>query len=346
MSQVIVWGASGLTGGELLRILAGHAELEAVGAVSRKRAGQPVWHVHPHLRRDYPDLSFIAPEDASRLEADLVFLALPHGTAAPVIENYRSRGVRVVDLSADVRLRDEEAMKRWYGDSVAAGDIRRQAVYGLPELHRDELAGASLASGVGCNATAANLALFPLAQAGVLEEVRLECRVGSSEAGSSPTEGSHHPYRSRALRIVEPFRHRHLAEVAQELVMAEERLSMTVTAAEMVRGVQMMARVTFREPLREADLWQFYRRAFRGEPFLGLCPARPRHLRFPDPRLVQGSNRVLVGFALEASGQTGIVVSALDNLMKGAAGTAVQAANLMMGFAETMGLEMSPVYPA
>ena len=121
---------------------------------------------------------------------------------------------------------------------------------------------------------------------------------------------------------------------------------MTVTAAEMVRGVQMMARVVFREPLREADVWKIYRKAFQNEPFLGLCPARPRHLRFPDPRQVMGSNRVLVGFALEEGGRAGMVVSALDNLMKGAAGTAVQAANLMMGLPETAGLEMTPVYPA
>jgi N-acetyl-gamma-glutamyl-phosphate/LysW-gamma-L-alpha-aminoadipyl-6-phosphate reductase len=221
-----------------------------------------------------------------------------------------------------------------------------EAVYGLPELHREELRGAHLASGVGCNATATNLALFPLAREGLIQEARVECRVGSSEAGSSASEGSHHPFRSRALRIVEPFRHRHLAEVAQEMEMAEDSLSMTVTAVEMVRGVQMMARVTFRETLREADLWKLYRKAFRGQPFLGLCPARPKHLRFPDPRLVMGSNQVLVGFALEQGGRTGIVVSAIDNLMKGASGTAVQAANLMMGLDETLGLQMLPVYPA
>lgn len=346
MQRVVVWGASGLAGGELLRILSGHPVFEPVGAVSRKRTGLPVWHVHPHLRSNFPDLTFVAPEEALEMETDLVFLAVPHGTGAPLIDSYRNRGVKVVDLSADVRLRDPEAVRRWYGDVTIGEGVRAEAVYGLPELHREELARASLASGVGCNATAANLGLFPLARAGVLEEVRLECRVGSSEAGSSPSEGSHHPFRSRALRIVEPFRHRHLAEVAQELELEERKLTMTVTAAEMVRGVQMMARVVFRKSLREADLWRIYRKAFRGEPFLELCPARPRHLRFPDPRLVMGSNRVLVGFALEEDGQTGMVVSALDNLMKGAAGTAVQAANLMMGQPETSGLEMSPVYPA
>lgn len=346
MHRVVVWGASGLAGGELLRLLAGHPSFEPVGAVSRKRAGQPIWHVHPHLRSSLPELAFMSPEEALGLDVELAFLALPHGTSGSVIESYRSRGVRVVDLSADVRLRDASAAQRWYGAPLVGEGLRSEAVYGLPELHREELRGASLASGVGCNATAANLALFPLARAGVLQEARLECRVGSSEAGSSPSEGSHHPFRSRALRIVEPFRHRHLAEVSQELDMAEDALSMTVTAAEMVRGVQMMARVTFREPLREADLWKIYRKAFRGEPFLSLCPARPKHLRFPDPRLVLGSNQVLVGFALEADGRTGIVVSAIDNLMKGASGTAIQAANLMMGLEETQGLEMLPTYPA
>lgn len=346
MHRVVVWGASGLAGGELLRLLAGHPSFEPVGAVSRQRAGQPIWHVHPHLRASLPELAFVSPEDALGLDVELAFLALPHGTSGPIIESYRARGVRVVDLSADVRLRDASAAQRWYGMTPVGEETRSEAVYGLPELHREELRGASLASGVGCNATATNLALFPLARAGVLQEARVECRVGSSEAGSSASEGSHHPFRSRALRIVEPFRHRHLAEVAQEMEMPEDALSMTVTAVEMVRGVQMMARVVFREPLREADLWKMYRKAFRGQPFLGLCPARPKHLRFPDPRLVMGSNQVLVGFALEADGRTGIVVSAIDNLMKGASGTAVQAANLMMGLEETLGLQMLPVYPA
>lgn len=346
MARVVIWGGTGLTGGELLRLLAGHDGLEVVAVTSRRRAGQALWTVHPHLRPDYPGISFMSPDEARSVEADLAFLALPHGTAYPVAAFCLDRGQKVVDLSADLRLGDEKLRHHWYGDGGAPQDLVDRAVYGLPELHRDELIGADLASGVGCNATALNLALFPLAQAGLLDEVRAECRVGSSEGGATPGEGSHHPFRSRALRVIEPFRHRHMAEALQELRLDPERLTMTTTAVELVRGIQMIAHVRLAQRTREADLWKLYRRAYGEEPFVHLAPARPAHLRFPDPRLVMGSNRALVGFGLHDDGCRLLVVSAIDNLLKGAAGSALQSANLMMGFEEGQGLHLRPCYPA
>ncbi|NLI96551.1 MAG: N-acetyl-gamma-glutamyl-phosphate reductase, partial [Synergistaceae bacterium] len=256
------------------------------------------------------------------------------------------RGTRVVDLAADVRLRDPEVYQRWYGGPHPDPGLLQEAVYGLPELHREEIRRARLVSGVGCNAAAAILALAPLARAGVVSEARIEARVGSSEGGSRATEGSHHPYRSRALRMFEPFAHRHLAEVSQETGLPEDRLTLGVTAVESVRGVQAVATVTLAEPVREGDLWKTYRAAYGSEPFVFLCPARPSHLRLPDPRLVMGSNRALVGFALHPDGRRLTAVAAIDNLLKGASGTAVQAANLLLGCPETAGLEMRPVYPA
>ena len=174
----------------------------------------------------------------------------------------------------------------------------------------------------------------------------MELRVGSSEGGAEPSQGGHHPYRTNVLRVIEPFRHRHLAEVIQETGIPEERLLMSVTAVPVVRGVQMFAQVTLSKKCRESEIWSAYRKAFEGQPFLSLCPARPAHLRFPDPRLVLGSNRCMVGFALEGDGRRLVLVSAIDNLMKGAAGSAVQCANIMLGLGETEGLAMIPVYPA
>lgn len=343
---VLIIGGSGMAGGELLRILAGHSSFTLAGVVSRGRAGHPVAAVHPHLRPDFPDTVFISPGEAEAMEPDLVFLALPHGSSAPVIRGWLDRGARVVDLAADVRLRSIERYERWYGSPHPDPALLDEAVYGLPELHRDELRGARLASGVGCNATAAILALAPLARAGVVTEARIEARVGSSEGGSRPSEGSHHPFRSRSLRMFEPFAHRHLAEVSQETGIPENRLTLGVTAVENVRGVQAVATLTLAESLREADLWKLYRAAYGHEPFVFVCPARPSHLRLPDPRLVMGSNRALVGFALHPDGRRLTAVCAIDNLLKGASGTAVQAANLLLGCPETAGLEMRPVYPA
>ncbi|MDR2529710.1 MAG: N-acetyl-gamma-glutamyl-phosphate reductase [Synergistaceae bacterium] len=346
MLKAAVWGASGMTGGEVLRILAGHPEIELTVAVSRGKAVQPVWTVHPHLRADFPEMTFATPTDALTAPVDVAFLALPHKASWPVISEYRKRGVKVADLSADVRLRNMAAYKKWYEQEHPAPDLMKEAVYGLPELHREELRGASLSSGVGCNAACAILGLAPLTKVGLVAEARLELRVGSSEAGAAPSRGGHHPYRDRTMRVYEPFRHRHLAEVAQECGLPESAFTMTMTAAPMVRGVQMLAQARLSRKVNEPELWKAYRAAVGDQPFWTLSPARPPHLRLPDPRLVLGSNRALTGFSLHEDGERLLVVSAIDNLMKGAAGTAVQCANLMLGLPETSGLTMKPVYPA
>ena len=346
MFKAAVWGANGMAGGEVLRILAGHPGIELVAAVSRSKAGQPVWTIHPHLRPDYPEITFIPPDQAFDIETDIAFLALPHKASWQTILEYRKKGVKVADLSADVRLKDLTAYKEWYEQDHPAPQLMEEAVYGLPELHREEIKKTSLASGVGCNSTCANLGLYPLAKAGLIADVRMELRVGSSEAGGTPTQGGHHPYRDRAMRVYEPFRHRHLAEVIQECGIDISAITMTTTAVPIVRGVQMLAQVRLTKKLKEADIWKIYRPTTAGQPFWSLCPARPAHIRLPDPRLVMGSNRALTGFVLHEDGERLIVVSAIDNLMKGAAGSAVQCANLMLGLEETSGLNMQPVYPA
>jgi N-acetyl-gamma-glutamyl-phosphate/LysW-gamma-L-alpha-aminoadipyl-6-phosphate reductase len=335
-----------MAGGEVLRILAGHPDIELTAAVSRSKASQPIWTIHPHLRPDFPELAFISTEQAFDIKTDIVFLALPHKASWQTILEYRKRGVKVADLSADVRLKDLVAYKEWYEQEHPAPQLLEEAIYGLQELHRDELKGASLASGVGCNATCAILGLYPLAKAGLIADVRMECRVGSSEAGGTPSQGGHHPYRDRTLRVYEPFQHRHLAEVIQECGLDTGAITMTMTAAPIVRGVQMLAQVRLTHKVKEADIWKIYRPATAGQPFWSICPARPAHLRLPDPRLVMGSNRALVGFSLHDDGERLLVVSAIDNLMKGAAGSAVQCANLMLGLEETKGLNMRPIYPA
>ena len=259
-------------------------------------------------------------------ESDLSFLCLPDDAAREVMPLVRE-DVRILDTSTAHR-----TAPGW--------------VYGLPELHRAEMASARLISGVGCNATSAITALLPLARAGLIEEARIECRVGSSEAGANADEGSAHSMRSRVLRVVNPFVHRHMAEVVQELSMEQSSFTMGVTAVELVRGIQCLAHVTLNRQVREAEIWKLYRAAWNGEPFVSFTPAKPAHFRIPDPRFVIGSNRVLTGFMLAEDGHRMIAASAIDNLMKGAAGSAVQCANLMFGLPETEGLDMMPVYPA
>jgi len=343
---VTIWGATGFAGGELLRIIARHPYMEVAGAISRTKAGTPIGTVHPHLRHAYPDLTFITPDDGFSAGGKLAFLALPHRTSAWQAKIILDSGQKAVDLSADFRLHSPDDYKKWYGIEHPCPELLEEAVYGLPELHRTEMKNARLISGVGCNATAAICALLPAVRGGLVDEARIECRVGSSEGGSSGSEGSGHSLRSRALRVVAPFVHRHMSELVQELGVPEEKITMGITAVELVRGIQCIAHITLKRKVRESELWKLYRTSWSGEPFISISPAKPTHLRIPDPRFVLGSNRVLTGFALADDGRRMMAASALDNLMKGAAGSAVQSANIMLGFEETAGLDMMPLYPA
>jgi N-acetyl-gamma-glutamyl-phosphate/LysW-gamma-L-alpha-aminoadipyl-6-phosphate reductase len=341
-----VWGATGFAGGELLRLLARHPRMELHAAISRSAAGGAIGASHPHLRQAYRDKTFIGMDEGFETPGEVAFLALPHRSSAQVAERLLRSGVRVVDLSADFRLKDPAEYLRWYEVEHPCPNLLGEAVYGLPELRRAEMAGARLISGVGCNATSAIFALLPVAREGLIEEARVECRVGSSEGGARGGEGSSHPLRSRTLRVVNAFVHRHMAELTQELKIPEERITMGVTAVELVRGIQCVAHVKLKKPLREADLWKLYRAAWNGERFVSTTPAKPAHLRIPDPRFTLGSNNVLTGFALAGDGARLIAASALDNLMKGAAGSAIQSANIMFGLEESAGIDMLPVYPA
>jgi N-acetyl-gamma-glutamyl-phosphate/LysW-gamma-L-alpha-aminoadipyl-6-phosphate reductase len=338
--RVGIVGGSGYTGGELLRLLSAHPGVEVTQITSRESAGQYVYTRHPHLR-GASTLTFVHPD---ALEAcDLLFLALPHGAAAREIERYAALAPSIIDLSADFRLSDPAAYQRWYGEQHPAPAWLERFVYGLPEARRDQLRGAPYASGVGCNATAINLALLPLARAGVIERVSAALNVGSSEAGSQPNDGSHHPIRSGAVRTYKPANHRHSAEIA---LLTGARVDFSVTAIELVRGVHVVAHVYLNQPHTEKDLWKRYRAAYRDEPFIRLVSAATGVHRYPEPRIVAGTNFCDVGFAVDEDDPCHVVViAALDNLMKGAAGTAVQCMNLMRGFAETTGLQFTGVYP-
>ncbi len=334
-------GGSGYTGGELLRLLLGHAEAEIGQVSSRGNAGQPVARTHPNLR-GHVDRMFCVPEEIE--PCDVLFLCMPHGRAAAEIGKWRGRAGLVVDLSADFRLRDAEAYRRWYETEHAAPEVLVEAVYGLPELTRERLAGAKLVSGVGCNATAMTLALRPLADAGLIRRAICDVKVGSSEAGAAPGPGSHHPVRARTARTYSPSGHRHLAEVQQSL--GEIDVDATITAIDMVRGVLCTAHV---EPTREVELkelWKLYRGAYSDEPFVRIVSERGGANRYPDPRVLVGSNHADVGFAIDERSGRIVALCAIDNLVKGAAGSAIQSMNVALGLPETTGLTFPGLHPA
>ncbi len=335
-------GGSGYSGGELLRLLLDHPNVELAQVSSRRNVGTPLSMVHPHLRAR-TNLEFCLPSDVRA--CDVLFLCMPHGEAARDIERLAGLAPRVIDLSADFRLRDSAAYASWYEKPHPAPAWLDRFVYGLPETQRERLRSARLVSGVGCNATAVNLALLPLARAGLIASAVADLKVGSSEAGAEPSLSSHHPERTGRVRPFALARHRHQAEVSQELGAPPFELHMSVTSVELVRGVQCTAHVFTTRPLAEKDVWKLYSAAYQDEPFVRLVKSKTGLHRFPEPRLLSGTNFCDVGFDVDERTGRVVVVSALDNLMKGAAGTAVQCLNLMLGVDERTALTFGGLHP-
>jgi LysW-gamma-L-alpha-aminoadipyl-6-phosphate/LysW-L-glutamyl-5-phosphate reductase len=339
--SVGIVGGSGYTGGELLRLLHFHSHVTVTQVTSRENATHYVHSVHPNLR-NVSHLQFIHPDALQ--PCDVLFLCLPHGTASRHIEKYSALAPVIIDLSADFRLNNSDEYARWYGEAHPAPQWLDQFVYGLPEVRREQLRSAKYASGVGCNATTVNLALLPLVKNNLLERASIELKVGSSEGGNQANDGSHHPIRSGAVRVYKATQHRHTAEVHM-ILGATAPIHFAVTAIEMVRGVHLTAHVYLNQAVAEKDIWRAYRQAYKDEPFIRLVSSKTGLHRLPEPRIVAGTNFVDIGFELDDDGKHLVVVAALDNLGKGAAGSAVQCMNLMCGFNETIGLEFCGVYP-
>ncbi len=346
LSTAIV-GASGYTGGELLRLLLDHPRFDVQQVTSERLDGQFVHFTHPNLRRRTA-LKFVRSEALAPV--DLLFLCLPHGSAAGRIDHFATLADRIVDLSADFRLRRAEDYPRWYGSAHAAPAWLDRFVYGLPEIHRAEIATAAHVSGVGCNATATTLAIWPLAVAGVLDASRdiiCEVKVGSSEGGATSSDATHHPERAGVMRSFAPTGHRHTAEVVQALRLRgmTSSVHLSATAVDNVRGVLATAHAFVKPGTAERDIWKAYRETYGAEPFVRIVKERAGLYRYPEPKIVVGSNYADVGFELDADSGRVVSLCAIDNLMKGAAGTAVQCANLMMGWDERLGLEFPGLHP-
>ena len=344
-TTVSILGGSGYGGGELLRLLLAHPCVEVRQVTSRSHLGEYVYQVHPNLRKR-TQLKF---SDPAALEpVDILFLAQPHGQAQHHIEEYTKLSPRIIDLSADFRLRDGATYEKWYGERHTAPEWLSKFVYGLPELHRAEISTANYISGVGCNATASNLALLPLVRAGLLDTfapIYIEIKVGSSESGADGNTGSHHAERANVIRTFSAFGHRHTAEVIQEMGVDAERVSLTMTAVDLVRGALATAHAKVKSGVLNKDLWKAYRAVANENPFLRVVKEGRGIYRVPEPKILAGTNYADLGFELDESNGHIVAMCAIDNLMKGASGSAAQCMNLMMGWDETTGLEFMGLHP-
>lgn len=339
--NVAILGASGYTGAELVRLIATHPDLRITALSGDRKAGMSMAEVFPFLAHlDLPVLTKIEEIDFSKV--DLAFCALPHATSQAVIAEL-PRNLKVVDLSADFRLRDPAEYEKWYGKPHAAVDLQKEAVYGLTEFYRDDIRNARLCAGTGCNAATGQYALRPLIDAGVidLDEIVLDLKNGVSGAGRSLKEnllhaelsGGAHPYSAGGT-------HRHLGEFDQEFSKAAGRpvrVQFTPHLMPFNRGI--LATVYVRgEP---QAIYKALAERYADEPFLHVLPFG----QLASTRSVAGSNFVHIGVTGDRIPGRAIVVAALDNLTKGSSGQAIQNANLMLGLKETAGLMLAPVFP-
>jgi N-acetyl-gamma-glutamyl-phosphate reductase len=338
MTNVAVIGASGYVGGELLRLLLRHPHVRIASVTSEQSVGKSIRSLFPNLAG--PELMYEAFDPVAVAgRAEVCFLALPHTKSAPAAATLVAAGRKVIDLSADFRLKDPAIYAHWYHTPHPCPSLLKTAVYGLPELYRTAIASATLIASPGCYPTAALLSLAPLTQHRLLGEfVVIDAKSGISGAGRSPSLSSHFPEANESIEAYQLGQHRHVPEIEQELGMT---VSFTPHLVPMTRGILSTAYVRLREPTTSARLTDLYRDCYKDEPFVRILDpgqaANPRHTR--------GSNFCDISvFADERTGWT-ILSAALDNLVKGAAGQAVQAMNLMQGWPETAGLQDSGLYP-
>lgn len=344
-----VFGASGYVGGVLLTLLLNHPETRIVYATSRRYANKPVFKVHPHLRKA-SSLKFIHPEEALERDVDLAFTALPHKSSADIVVKLYEKGIRVVDLSADFRLKNPEAYKIWYNWEHPYPDMLSKATHGFPEFFREDIRNSRLVSVPGCMANASILALIPIVERSLIDpnHVVIDAKIGSSGAGASPTQEGYHPERYNVVRPYKPVGHRHTGEIIQMANLfgnEEYRISFTPHSVNMVRGILTTIHVFLRRDIDLKVIWSIYRERYSKEPFVRIVRDPTIVHGLPDPKYLIGSNYCDIGFDIDRLNHRLVLFSAVDNLMKGAAGNAIQCMNIMLGFDETLGLKSPGVHP-
>lgn len=346
MLNVAIIGASGYTGVELARILCNHQDIQLTAATSRQYAGQPLAQVFPSLRHKTDLICENLTTEELCAKADLFFTAVPHKTAMDIVPNLLAAGKKVVDLSADFRLRDVAVYEEWYQKHTAA-ELLKEAVYGLPELYREQIRTSRLIANPGCYPTSIILALAPLLKAGVIDpqSIIADSKSGTSGAGRSAQVGSLY------CEVADGFRaykvggtHRHTPEIEQEInafLPKPVQISFTPHLLPISRGILSTIYAQLKPGIQQAEISQLYEKMYAQEPFVRILPENS----FPATQYVRGSNFCDIGFKIDPRTGRIILMSTIDNIVKGAAGQAVQNMNLMCGFAETTGLEGAPFFP-
>jgi len=344
--KIAIIGSSGYTGGELLRILLNHPDASVTAVTSEKSAGQLITSVFPHLAGLTALVCEPLDPEAVAKKADFVFLALPHGKAQEAAFRFHKLGKKVVDLSSDYRLADPILYEKWYEHCHQYPGLLKIAVYGLPELHREKIKKASLVANPGCYPTGAILGLAPLLKKSIVDpqSIIIDSKSGVSGAGRSPALAHHFPEVNEGFTAYSVVTHRHTPEIEQELstlAATQITLSFTPHLVPMNRGILTTIYAKLSAQADTGLLHSLFRDFYRNEPFIRVLPTG----HFPNVRNVRGSNFCDIGIISDPRTGRAVVVTAIDNLVKGASGQAVQNMNLMMGFEETSGLRFAGLFP-
>ncbi|MDC1528409.1 N-acetyl-gamma-glutamyl-phosphate reductase [Gammaproteobacteria bacterium] len=343
MIKAGIVGATGYTGQELLRLLIKHPQVSLQAVTSRGEAGKPVASLFPNLR-GYLDLNFVAPEPALLKSCDVVFFATPNGTAMTMVPDLLESGVKVVDLSADFRIKDAALWSQWYGMEHACPSLLDEAVYGLPEMNREATRKARILANPGCYPTAVQLGFLPLVKNNLVDTDRLiaDCKSGVSGAGRKADIGILLCETSESMKAYSINGHRHLPEITQGLdSVSAKKVGLTFMPhlTPMIRGIQASLYATLIN--QDIDLQSLFEDFYREEPFVDVLEPGLS----PDTRSVRGTNKLQLAVCRPQGGDTVVVLAAEDNLVKGAAGQAVQNMNIMFGLTETSGLELIAALP-
>ncbi len=340
MFNVAIIGASGYTGGELLRMLLNHPEVEVTEITSRQYDGTPAHKIHPHIRDSGLVFKNTSPSD---LDADVVFTATPHGASMKIVPEILETGAKVVDLSGDYRYRDIEVYEKWYG--MEHTDSENQGVFGLPELYRDEIKKTNLVANPGCFPTGAILSSYPLVKNDIVERIIIDSKTGVSGAGVNPSATTHYPNIADNVNPYKISSHRHMSEIQQELKGFEGvKVSFTPHLVPVNRGIQTTSHSFLNDENKDItpeELRKLYEKQYSNEYFIKLMDDG----EIPHLSSVRGSNFVHIGgFEIDDTGRA-VMLSAIDNLVKGASGQAIQNMNIILGIDEKTGLTHLGLHP-
>jgi N-acetyl-gamma-glutamyl-phosphate/LysW-gamma-L-alpha-aminoadipyl-6-phosphate reductase len=343
--KIAIVGGAGYTGGELVRLLLQHPEVEIEAVTSSTFSDEFLYTIHPNLR-SFTTLKFTPfnPDNIVK-NCEQIFLATPHGASKDFMPSLLESGIKVTDLSADFRLKNPADYPKWYGWEHPAPGLLSEAVYGLPELHRAQIKNAKLVACAGCMAGTSILALAPLLRSGLIDptNIIIDAKIGSTGGGSRPTPANHHSERFGSVHPYQVTGHRHIAEIEQELsaiAKNEVKIGFTPHGVNMARGILITSHNRLVRNVSEREIWKAYRESYNDEPFIRFVKSKKGLHQLPDPKNVIGTNFCDIGFELDEHINRLVVLASIDNIVKGAAGQAVQCFNIMNGFPEKTALNL------